>query len=75
MRALALVMLWLGVCGFGLATLCSGMWFVWGLHAAVVVGLVTGYLTWLCWKSIKDMDRDRREGDRRDPWRDYERRR
>lgn len=73
MRALTLVLLWIGVCGFGLATLCSGMWFAWGLYPALLVGLVTGYLAWLCWTSIRDMDKQDR--DRRDPWRDYERRR
>lgn len=53
MRILALVLLWLGVAGFGLMTLCSGVFVSMAPAIALPVGLVVALLTWACWKGTR----------------------
>jgi len=57
MRILALLFLWLGVAGFGLATLCSGIFLPMMAQVALPVGLVSGALTWLCWRGVRSLRR------------------
>jgi hypothetical protein len=53
MRILALALLWLGVAGFGLMTLCSGIFLPTATVIALPFGCVVGLLTWLCWRGIR----------------------
>lgn len=53
MRTLALIFLWLGVAGFGLMTLCSGVFVPMAPEIAVPVGLVVALLTWACWRGTR----------------------
>lgn len=53
MRTLALILLWLGVAGFGLMTLCSGVFVPMVPVIAVPVGLVAALLGWLCWRGLR----------------------
>jgi len=53
MRTLALIFLWLGVAGFGLMTLCSGVFVPMAPEIAVPVGLVVALLTWACWRGAR----------------------
>jgi len=57
MRLVALVLLWLGVAGFGLATLCSGAFIPVAWPIALPCGIVAGALGWACWRGIVRMRR------------------
>jgi len=50
MRTLMLIFLWLGVVGFGLVTLCGGVFAPSAPEIAVPIGVVAGTLAWGCWK-------------------------
>jgi hypothetical protein len=52
-RVFTLLLLGLMVGGFGLMTLCSGAFVFMAPLIAVPIGLVTGVLTWLCWRSLR----------------------
>ena len=57
MRTLILVLLWLGVAGFGLMTLCSGVFVTEVPAIALPFGLVEAALAWACWSKIRSMGR------------------
>ncbi len=57
MRMLGLILLWLGVAGFGLMTLCSGVFVPMAPAIALPLGLLVGALTWACWQGIKRLNR------------------
>lgn len=48
MRLLALILLWLGVLGFGLMTLCSGVFLPMAPWIALPFGLLSGLFVWAC---------------------------
>lgn len=48
MRVIGLILLWMGVVGFGLFTLCSGALLVTGESWFMLAMLVGGALTWGC---------------------------
>jgi hypothetical protein len=48
MRLLALILLWLGVVGFGLMTLCSGVFLPMAPWIALPFGLLSGLFVWAC---------------------------
>lgn len=53
MRTLVLILLWFGVAGFGLMTLCSGVFVPMAPAIALPVGLVVALLTWACWRGAR----------------------
>ena len=55
MRTLVLILLWFGVAGFGLMTLCSGVFVPMAPEIAVPVGLVVALLTWACWRGARSL--------------------
>lgn len=57
MRILGLILLWLGVAGFGLMTLCSGVMVREIPAFALPFGLLTAALVWACWRGIKRLNR------------------
>lgn len=57
MRTLILVLLWLGVAGFGLMTLCSGVFLAMAPAIALPFGLIAFALAWACGAKIRSMGR------------------
>ncbi|MDO9314890.1 MAG: hypothetical protein Q7T97_10140 [Burkholderiaceae bacterium] len=53
MRTFVLILLWLGVGGFGLMTLCSGIFSTSVPQIALPFGLIAGGLTWACWRGVQ----------------------
>lgn len=53
MRIVGLILLWLGVAGFGLMTLCSGAFLSIAPEVAVPLGLVGALLAWACWRGAR----------------------
>lgn len=60
MRILILVLLWLGVTGFGLMTLCSGVFLPIAPEIALPIGLVALTLACTCGAKIWSMGRQTR---------------
>ena len=65
MRTLVLVFLWLGVAGFGLMTLCSGVFLAMAPAIALPFGLIAAALGWVCWAKARALSR--REPTDQDP--------
>ena len=65
MRTLVLVFLWLGVAGFGLMTLCSGVFLAMAPAIALPFGLIAAALGWVCWAKARALSR--REPPDQDP--------
>lgn len=57
MRTFVLILLWLGVAGFGLMTLCSGVFVPMVPAIALPFGLVAGALAWACWRGARRQHR------------------
>jgi len=57
MRILVLILLWLGIAGFGLMTACSGVFVFQIWQIALPVGLVSGALTWGCVRAVMNVMR------------------
>lgn len=57
MRTLVLVLLWLGVAGFGLMTLCSGVFLPMAPAIALPFGLIAAALGWVCWAKVRALSR------------------
>ena len=59
MRLFALILLWLGVVGFGLMTLCSGVFLPMAPWIALPFGLLSGLFVWACILGLRHHHRNR----------------